>query len=42
MALRSGRLLLERWKELVDMRCDFAFESTLSGRTYLHMLQNAK
>ena len=24
------------------MRCDFAFQSTLSGRTYLHMLQNAK
>ena len=24
------------------MRCDFTFESTLSGRTYLHMLQNAK
>lgn len=42
MALRSGRLLLERWKELVDMQRDFAFESTLSGRTYLHMLQNAR
>jgi len=42
MAIRSGRLLLERWKELVDMQSDFAFESTLSGRTYLHMLQNAR
>ena len=42
MALRSGRLLLERWKELVDTRRDFAFESTLSGRTYLQMLKVAK
>lgn len=42
MALRSGRLLLERWKELVEMRRDFAFESTLSGRTYLQMLRAAK
>lgn len=42
MALRSGRLLLERWKELVETRRDFAFESTLSGRTYLQMLRAAK
>lgn len=33
MAIRSGRLLLSRWRELLAQRRDFAFESTLSGRT---------
>ena len=42
MAIRSGRLLLERWNELVARRRDFAFESTLSGRTYVRMLRLAK
>jgi predicted ABC-type ATPase len=42
MAIRSGRLLLERWNELVARRRDFAFESTLSGRTYVRMLRLTK
>jgi hypothetical protein len=33
MAVRSGRMILARWRELLAMRRDFAFESTLSGRT---------
>ncbi len=34
MAVRSARLLLGRWRELLALRRDFAFESTLSGRSY--------
>jgi predicted ABC-type ATPase len=41
MAVRSARLLLERWHELLALRRDFAFESTLSGRTYAVMLGKA-
>jgi predicted ABC-type ATPase len=42
MAVRSARLLLARWRELVAQRRDFAFESTLSGRTYVTMLREAR
>ena len=42
MAVRSARLLLERWRELLALKQDFAFESTLSGRTYATMLRDAQ
>ena len=42
MAVRSARLILRRWKELLAMGRDFAFESTVSGRTYATMLKDAK
>ncbi len=42
MAARSARLLLGRWRELLELRRDFAFESTLSGRTYAAMLRQAR
>jgi len=42
MASRAARLLLSRWRELVAARQDFAFESTLSGRTYATMLRHAR
>jgi predicted ABC-type ATPase len=42
MAVRSARLLLGRWKELLALRRDFGFESTLSGRTYAAMLRQAR
>jgi len=42
MAVRSARLLLTRWRELVSAQRDFAFESTLSGRTYAGMLRQAR
>ncbi len=42
MGVRSARLLLARWRELVSQRRDFAFESTLSGRTYAGMLRAAR
>ena len=42
MAVRSARLLLGRWRELLALRRNFAFESTLSGRTYAGMLRAAR
>lgn len=42
MAIRAARLLLNRWRELVSAKVNFAFESTLSGRTYAGMLREAR
>lgn len=36
---RAGRLLLTRIKELVAAKQNFAFETTLSGRTYVRLLK---
>jgi predicted ABC-type ATPase len=41
-AIRAARLLLTRWRELVQKGLNFGFESTLSGLTYAAMLRDAK
>lgn len=41
-ARRASRLVLEELKRLGKARTDFAFESTLSGRTYLGLLRRWK
>lgn len=38
-SVRAGRLMLEEIDEMVRHRKSFAFETTLSGRTYLHKIQ---
>jgi predicted ABC-type ATPase len=38
-AFRAGRLMLEQIRLLGQRRCDFAFETTLSGKTYLPLLR---
>ena len=40
--LRAGRAVLERIVEFTESRTDFAFETTLSGRTYLRLLHRVK
>jgi predicted ABC-type ATPase len=40
--LRAGRIVLQRIRELTEARTDFAFETTLSGRTYLPLLRRVK
>lgn len=40
-ARRGGRLVLTELRRLAKARQDFAFESTLSGRTYLPLLRLA-
>lgn len=39
---RAGRLLLSRWQELVAARASFAVETTLSARSYVRLLTEAK
>ncbi len=41
-ALKAGRLLLEQIEVYAAKRIDFAFETTLSGVTYLSRLKNLK
>lgn len=41
-ARRGGRLVLTELRRLAKARQDFAFESTLSGRTYLLLLRQWK
>jgi predicted ABC-type ATPase len=42
VAFKAGRLLLNELRELIDRRETFALESTLSGRTYANIFENAK
>ena len=42
VAFKAGKLLLSELRELVDRQETFALESTLSGKTYVKILQNAK
>jgi predicted ABC-type ATPase len=41
-AISAGRLVLNEINRLVDAHADFAFETTLSGLTYLRRLQRWK
>ena len=41
-ALRAGRIMLEQIHSLAERGLDFGFENTLSGRTYLKLLQDMK
>ena len=41
-ARQGGRLLLMELNRLASARADFAFETTLSGRTYLKLLEQWK
>jgi predicted ABC-type ATPase len=42
MALRAGRLMLERMRELVQAKQNFAFETTCSGKSYSRMLRECQ
>jgi len=41
-AFKAGRLLIEEARGLIAAKASFAIESTLSGRTYLAMIREAK
>lgn len=38
----AGRIVLHRIKDFLEKKCDFGFETTLSGKTYLPILRDAK
>lgn len=42
VAFKAGRLLLSELRGLIDRHETFALESTLSGRTYINILEEAK
>lgn len=42
VALRAGRIMLEQIHSLAHRRLDFGFESTLSGKAYIKLLQKMK
>jgi predicted ABC-type ATPase len=42
VAFKAGKLLLSELRELVDRQETFALESTLSGKTYVRILQNVQ
>lgn len=42
VAFRAGRLMLEQIREKVQQRKSFAFETTLSGRIYVKLLQECR
>jgi predicted ABC-type ATPase len=41
-AFAAGRIMLQRIEEMIERRESFAFETTLSGLTYLKLLENAR
>jgi predicted ABC-type ATPase len=41
-AMRAGRLLLTRIKELAEARQNFAFETTLAGRSYVGLISKLR
>jgi predicted ABC-type ATPase len=41
-AISAGRLMLQRIKELINHKVDFAFETTLSTKSYVKTIQKAK
>ncbi len=40
--IKAGRLLLKQIHEFADRRVDFAFETTLAGKTYVSLLRRLK
>ena len=41
-SFQAGRVLISEIKKRIDLSGSFAFESTLSGRTWIHLLTQAK
>jgi predicted ABC-type ATPase len=41
-AMRAGRLVLTRIKELAEARQDFGFETTLAGKSYVKLITDLK
>ena len=42
VAFQAGRLMLQRIEELLNDGADFAFETTLSTKSYVHLIKRAK
>lgn len=42
VAIEAGRIMLSRIKDLINSNVDFAFETTLATKSYVHFIQNAQ
>ncbi len=42
MAIKAGKLVLQQIHEFTERSCDFAFETTLSGKSYVGLLKELK
>ena len=42
VAIEAGRIMLNRIKELMKQKVDFSFETTLSSKTYKHLIAEAQ
>ncbi|MBZ0203253.1 MAG: zeta toxin family protein [Ignavibacteria bacterium] len=42
VSFQAGRIMLERIKELIDQKATFAFETTLTTKSYVNLLKKAK
>ena len=42
VAVQAGRLMLQRIEELLPQKVDFAIETTLATRTYVHLVRRAQ
>ena len=42
VAIEAGKIMLRRMQELIRARVDFAFETTLAPRSYMHLVELAK
>ena len=42
MAIEAGRIMLQRLHALAEQRVDFAFETTLAGRSYVRWLRSLR
>ncbi len=42
VTFQAGRIMIERLNQLLKEKKSFAFETTLSGKTYLHFIKKAK
>ncbi|MDD2965727.1 MAG: zeta toxin family protein [Bacteroidales bacterium] len=42
VAIEAGRIMLSRIKDLKNRNVDFAFETTLATKSYVHFIQNAQ
>ena len=41
-AIKAGKIMLARIDEFIALKHDFAFETTLATRSYLHTIEKAK
>lgn len=42
VAIEAGRIMLKRLDDLIEQQIDFAFETTLASKTFVHLIKKAR